>query len=119
RQDARLQRGMAQTQIARYRRDDLLLNLRRQAQSRYADYDAVRRRIRLLEHTLLPEARQTVTASLSAYRAGLAPLTEVLRAQHIVLDQALRLWRLKTRRARITADLDYLATRVRGNRHAR
>ncbi|MHB1951433.1 MAG: TolC family protein, partial [Acidiferrobacteraceae bacterium] len=42
RQDARLQRGMAQTQIARYRRDDLLLNLRRQAQSRYADYDAVR-----------------------------------------------------------------------------
>ena len=119
RQDARLQRRVAQTQAALYQRDDLLLNLRRQAQSRYADYDALTRRVGLLRHTLLPEARQTVAASLSAYRAGTLSLTEVLRAQRAVLDQTLRLWRLRTDLARVAADLDYLATTTVENFHAR
>ncbi len=118
RQDARLRRRIAQTQGARDQRDDLLLDLRRQAQSRYADYDALTRRIQLLHQTLVPEARKTVAVSLSAYRTGTLSLTEVLRAQRAVLNQTLRLWFLKTDLARVTADLDYLATSTEGHFHA-
>ena len=118
RQNARLRRRVAQTQAARDQRDELLLNLRQQAQSRYADYDALTRRVRLLRHTLVPEARQTVVVSLSAYRTGVLSLPEVLRAQRTVLNQTLRLWLLKTDLARVTADLDYLATPTEGHFHA-
>ncbi len=119
RQDARLRRREAQTQAARDQRDGLLLNLRQQAQSRYAEYDALTRRIQLLQQTLVPEARKTAAISLLAYRMGALPLTEALRARRTVLNQTLRLWRLKTDLARVTADLDYLATPTEGHFHAR
>ncbi len=118
RQDARLHRREAQTQAARDQRDDLLLSLRRQAQSRYAEYDALTRRVQLLQQRLVPDARETVTVSLSAYRAGALSLTEVLHAQRAVLNQTLRLWALKADLASVIADLDYLATSTEGHFHA-
>ncbi len=118
RQSARLREREAKIDVARDQRDELLLNLRQQAQSRYADYDSLTHRIRLLRDKLLPEARQAAVASLSAMRTGNLPLTGALAAQRAVLDQTLRMWRLKTSRARVAADLDYLATTVTEDFHA-
>ena len=118
RQNARLQEREAKIDVARDQRDELLLGLRQQAQSRYADYDSLTHRIRLLRDKLLPEARQAAVASLSAMRTGNLPLTGALAAQRAVLDQTLRMWRLKTSRARVAADLDYLATTVTEDFHA-
>ncbi|WP_028989477.1 TolC family protein [Thermithiobacillus tepidarius DSM 3134] len=117
RQDARLQERQAQARALRYEHDDMLLQLREEVNSRYAAYERLRQRVKVLEDTLLPEARQTVDSSLAAYRVGRLDMTGVLRARQSSLDYALRLWRARTDLAGAAADLHYLAATAAETEH--
>ena len=110
RQDARIQERQAQWLALRYQRDDLLLQLNADARARYAEYMRIKSRLMLLESTLLPQAEQTVSALLAAYRTGKTDMASVLRARQVSLDYALRLWRLRTDIWIASAELNYLGT---------
>lgn len=110
RQDARAQERQAQWLALRYQRDDLLLQLSADAHARHAEYIRIKSRLALLENTLLPQAEQTVSALLAAYRTGKTDMASVLRARQVSLDYALRLWRLRTDAWIATAELNYLGT---------
>jgi len=112
RQDARTQERQAQWLALRYQRDDLLLQLNADARARYAEYTRIQLRLALLENTLLPQAEQTVSALLAAYRTGKTDMASVLRARQVSLDYALRLWRLRTDAWIATAELNYLGTTI-------
>ena len=110
RQDARTQERQAQWLALRYQRDDLLLQLNADARARYAEYTRIKSRLMLLESTLLPQAEQTVSALLAAYRTGKTDMAGVLRARQVSLDYELRLWRLRTDVWIASAELNYLGT---------
>ena len=110
RQDARAQERQAQWLALRYQRDDLLLQLNADARARYAEYTRIKSRLVLLENTLLPQAEQTVSALLAAYRTGKTDMASVLRARQVSLDYTLRLWRLRTDVWISSAELNYLGT---------
>ncbi len=112
RQDARAQERQARLLALRYQRDDLLLQLDQEARARYAEYTRTKSRLTLVEHTLLPQAEQTVSALLAAYRVGKADMASVLRARQVGLDYALRLWRLRVDAWIATAELNYLGTTI-------
>lgn len=110
RQDARAQERQAKWLALRYQRDDVLLELNAQARARYAEYTRIQSRLALLENTLLPQAEQTVSALLAAYRTGKTDMASVLRARQVNLDYTLRWWRLRTDSWIATAELNYLGT---------
>ena len=110
RQDARTRERQAQWLALRYQRDDLLLQLNADARARYAEYTRIKSRLMLLESTLLPQAEQTVSALLAAYRTGKTDMASVLRARQVNLDYALRVWRLRTDVWIASAELNYLGT---------
>jgi len=110
RQDARAQERQAQWLSLRYQRDDLLLQLNADARARYAEYTRIKSRLALLENTLLPQAEQTVSALLAAYRTGKTDMASVLRSRQVGLDYALRVWRLRTDIWIASAELNYLGT---------
>jgi len=112
RQDARAQERQARLLALRYKRDDLLLQLDQEARARYAEYTRIKSRLALVEHTLLPQAEQTVNALLAAYRTGKTDMGSVLRARQASLEYALRLWRLRVDVWIATAELNYLGTTV-------
>ena len=112
RQDARAQERQAQWLALRYQRDDLLLQLNADARARYAEYTRIKSRLVLLEKMLLPQAEQTVSALLAAYRTGKTDMASVLRARQVSLDYALRVWRLRTDAWITTAELNYLGTTI-------
>lgn len=109
RQDARLHERAAREQAARYRRDDVLLELRAEATARLAEQQRLQARLDLLEHSRLPKAEQAVRAALAAYKANRLPLSEVLSVMHERHQYSLTQWRLKTDLALNLVDLDYLA----------
>ncbi len=110
RQDARLQQRAAREQAARYRRDDALLELRAEANTRLAERQRLQARLALLEKSRIPKTEQAVRAAFSAYKTNRLPLAKVLSILHRRHLYALTEWRLKTDLARNAADLDYLAT---------
>lgn len=110
RQDARLQARAAQELVARYARDDRLLEMRADVQARYAEYERLGERLRLLKESQLPTAGQAVDTALAAYRSNQAPLSQVIEKLHQRHAFNLRRWKLATERARAVAELSYLAT---------
>ena len=73
-----------------------------------AEWESLRARLARYDATLLPLARERVTAMLDAYRAGAAMLTQVLDARRAEVD--VRIARLELERdfARVWAQLNYL-----------
>lgn len=114
RQSPRVQERRAQVLALRYQHDDMLLQLRQEIQSRYAVFDSLKKRLKLIDDTLLPQSGQVVSATLAAYAADKVDMASVLRARRDSLDLVLRKWRLRTELAAVAADLRYLATTVSG-----
>ncbi|MFZ5594625.1 MAG: TolC family protein [Pseudomonadota bacterium] len=117
RQDARAQERQARLLALRYQRDNLLLELRQQAQARLAEYTGIASRLELVERTLLPQAGQTVDALLAAWRTGKTDMASVLRARQATLDYSLRLWRMRTELWMAAAEINYLGATVVEDSH--
>ena len=64
------------------------------------------RQINLLEHTVLPRARQVVTISRSAYEAGQSSLLDLLDAQRSLIAIQRLVARLQVSKMRALADLE-------------
>ena len=73
-----------------------------------AEWESLRARLARYDASLLPLARERAAATLDAYRAGAATLTQVLDARRAEID--VRIVRLELERdfARVWAQLAYL-----------
>lgn len=117
RQDARAQERQARLLALRYQRDDVLLQLRQEAQARLAEYAGIKARLELLEQILLPQAEQTINALLAAWRTGKTDMASVLRARQTTLDYGLRQWRMRTDLWMASAEINYLGATVVEDSH--
>lgn len=72
-----------------------------------SDFEKARERLRLLETTLLPQARQTVAAMLAAYQVGKVDFLNLVRAELILLEHEIdyfkRLAEVQTALAKLAA----------------
>ena len=90
-------------------RDVQALELERQLRGQWASYKRLDERIQLYERDVLPRARETSEAAMSAYSNQLADFSELVRAELAVLNTELTLARLRTDRLKAHAMLLYLS----------
>jgi outer membrane protein TolC len=67
------------------------------------------RQVELLEHRILPAARQVLDSSRQAYAAGSVPFTELIDSQRTLLEVKLMLVEAKASREQRLAEMEELA----------
>jgi outer membrane protein TolC len=108
RQDRRLSAAVQEQGAAKLDRATLLLELRRDLGTTYANWIRYGQRIQLYERTVTARAEETADASVSTYAQGVADFPELIRAHLARLDAELKLLELRTERAKAWARLEYL-----------
>lgn len=108
RQDRRVSAARHAAAAATYRRDDQLRDLMEQLHDRYAAWRRFDERSRFYRGTVIPDADDTLAASLRAYRNDIADFTAVMRDQIASFDSRLALLRLEVDRAKTRVNLFYL-----------
>ena len=87
----------------------LLLDLRREWERLLSDRSSREASIALYERNVLPNARETAEAVMTAYENGQADFPELVRAELALLDAELALLRLNVDALKAEAGLLYLA----------
>jgi outer membrane protein TolC len=108
RQDREVAAKLATLEQLRAQREDTRRAHLAEARGMVAEWESIRARLARYDASLLPLARERVTATLDAYRAGAALLTQVVEARRAEVD--VRIARLELERdfARVWAQLNYL-----------
>lgn len=109
RQDRWLAASQQEVVAARYKRQDRLIELQRQLDSKYAQWQRLGERLQGYEQSVLPKAHQNADASLNAYQSGVTDFTGLMRARLTELNSTLTALRLRVDRAQANAHLLYLA----------
>lgn len=109
RQDRALASSQQEQAAAEYARADRLRELVRMAQSEYATWRQLGKRLAIYRGRAAVEAAQNAEATFNAYQNGVADFTTLSRAQMTVLDTRLALLRVQSERAKTQANLLYLA----------
>ena len=109
RQDRQVAASDQRLEAARRRRDEVLLDLRRQLERHHAAWQRLRERVVLYRERLLPQAERNAEASLDAYQNDNTDFTTLVRARLAELDTRLDAARVETDLARARADLDYFS----------
>ncbi|MGQ0546695.1 MAG: TolC family protein [Betaproteobacteria bacterium] len=108
RQDRDVASRLAELEQTRAMREDARRMREAEVRGWLADFDTAQRRIERFERTLLPLARDRVTASLAAYRGGRSELGAVLESERMVTENELGLIQALAERAKAWANLSYL-----------
>ena len=108
RQDREVAAKLATLEQLKAQREDMRRAHLAEARAMVAEWESLRARLARYDATLLPLARERVSATLDAYRAGAALLTQVVEARRAEVD--VRIARLELERdfARVWAQLNYL-----------
>lgn len=108
RQDRDVAAKLATIEQLQAQREDMRRAHLAEARGMVAEWESLRERLARYDASLLPLARERMSATLDAYRAGAAMLTQVLEARRAVVD--VRIARLELERdcARVWAQLTYL-----------
>jgi outer membrane protein TolC len=108
RQDREVAAKLATIDQIRAQREDMRRAHLAEARAMFAEWESLRARLARYDAALLPLVRERVSATLDAYRAGAAMLTQVLDARRAEID--VRIARLDLERdfARVWAQLNYL-----------
>ena len=108
RQDREVAAKVATLEQVQAQREELRRAHLAEARAMVAEWESLRARLARYEASLLPLARERAAATLDAYRAGTAMLTQVLDARRAEID--VRIARLELERdfARVWAQLAYL-----------
>jgi outer membrane protein TolC len=108
RQDRVLASSQRERAAAEYARVDRLRELTRMAESEYATWTQLGKRLDIYSGRAASEAAQNAEATFNAYQNGLADFTTLARAQMTVLETELARLRVQSERAKAQADLLYL-----------
>jgi len=109
RQDQRRAAAIGQHSAELLDRDLLLLQLRRDLQQSWADWQGLGERVSLYQQLIEARARQTTAASLSTYANGQTDFAELMRSQLALLEVQLKRVKVQSERARAWAKLAYLS----------
>ena len=107
RQDRDIASKLAELEQARAQREDARRMHEAELRGWLADHEAATARIERFRSTLLPLARDRVSAALAAYQGGRAELGSVLEANRAVTDTELALLAIEAERARAWANLTF------------
>jgi len=109
RQDRRLAASRHETQAAMRARDNELLELRRTLDETYAGWERAGERLERYRTALIPQARESAEAALSAYQSDRGDFNALMRARIAELETRLEALRLIVDRAKAQAGLLFLA----------
>jgi outer membrane protein TolC len=112
--DAGLRQAQFRRRAAVQRRAARLNSLQSQVRLIAYRYSDAQRKIGLYRDTLLPKARQAMTATDAAYRGGKGSFLDLIDAQRILLEFEITLHRAVANRAQRLAELE-MVTGVRPN----
>ena len=107
RQDRDIASKLAEVEQARAQREDARRMHGAELRGWLADHDAATKRIEHFRSTLLPLARDRVSAAVAAYQGGRAELGSVLEANRAVTETELALISIEAERARAWANLSF------------
>ncbi|MDZ7790051.1 MAG: TolC family protein [Xanthomonadales bacterium] len=108
RQDKRHTAAVQRSSAARFDRDALLLDLRRQLEQAVSDLQRYRQRLDLYEKVVTVRARDTVEASVTTYANGQTDFAELVRSQIADLDTQIKRAELKARAGAAWAQIIFL-----------
>jgi outer membrane protein TolC len=108
RQDRDVAAKLATLEQVKAQREDMRRAHLAEARGMVAEWESLRARLTRYDATLMPLARERVTATLDAYRAGAAMLTQVLEARRAEIDVRIARLELERDLARVWAQLNYL-----------
>lgn len=108
RQDRVVAAQVAESSAAHFARDDVLRRMRSEIDFHLATQQRQRERIEIFETTLLPEAEFSSEASMNAYSASIADLTQLLRSRITEFNLQLDFARLQAEILKTQARLRYL-----------
>jgi outer membrane protein TolC len=109
RQDRNLVASQKEHMAAQFSRADRLRELRQMAEAGYASFQQLGKRLELYRSRATIEAVQTAEAAFNAYQNGVTDFTTLVRARMAVVDTQLGLSRVQVDRAKVQANLLYLA----------
>jgi outer membrane protein TolC len=110
RREAGAMRAMAEAEA-----DDMRAETRARITAAYAEFESARKMIALYRSTLLPQAQASVSASMSAYRAGAVALMVVLDNQMSLNRFRQELAALEADRGKAVAEIEMLLGRSLSN----
>ena len=109
RQDRRLSAAMKERSAARLDRAAKLLDLRRDLERAYSDWNFLGDRVALYSDEVVKRAKETAEASISTYANGRTDFSELIRSQLALLEVELKRMELLTEQGKAWAALDFLA----------
>jgi outer membrane protein TolC len=107
RQDPALASKLSLLDKSRSVKEDALRTLKAEAEQAYADWSSTRERLERFEHSILPQARSRVDATIAAYQSGQGNLSTVLDARRSELDLQLQRLSLQVDATRAQLQLQY------------
>ena len=108
RQDRDVAAKLATLDQLQAQREDMRRAHLAEARAMVAEWESLRARLVRYDETLLPLAKERVTATLDAYRSGAALLTQVLDARRAEVEVRIARLDLERDHARVWAQLAYL-----------
>ncbi len=109
RQDRMLAASQREQAAAEHGRVDRLRELTRMAESEYATWEQLGKRLDIYTGRAASEARHGAEAAFNAYQNGLADFTTLARARMTVIETELARLRVRSERGKAQANLLYLA----------
>lgn len=107
RQDPALASKLSLLDKSRSMKEDAERVLKSDAEKNYADWEASTARVVRYEASILPQAKQRITAALATYQSGRGDLNAVLDARRASLDLELQRLSLQVDAARAQLQLQY------------
>ena len=107
RQDRDIASRLAEIEQVRAQREDARRMHEAELRSWLADHETATRRIERYRASLLPLARERVSAALAAYQGGRGELASVLEAQRAVTETELAMIAIEAERAKAWANLSF------------
>lgn len=108
RQDRRLSAATNQRGAARLGRAAKLLDLRRDLERAYSNWNLLGNRATLYSDVVVARAKETAEASVSTYANGRTDFAELIRSQLALLEAELKHTELRTEQGKAWAALDFL-----------
>ncbi|TDY04235.1 TolC family protein [Thiohalophilus thiocyanatoxydans] len=108
-QDRKVAAGKQKLQSALYSLKDRKRGLNRQWEESHSRWNSLADRLDRYQERLLPMARENAKSALQGYQSRDAEFSALMRARIMQLDTELKALRLRTDRARVQAQLLYIA----------
>ena len=107
RQDKRLMASKMEHTASQYARNDRLLELKRQVEKEYANWERLGNRFELYEKRAVIDAEQNSESTLKAYQNDLTDFTTLMRARLTELNTRLDMLKIRVDRAKSQVNLLY------------